>query len=57
MEDEKKQERNFELRSEKVRSIIGQIPPSLVRYGIMIVGVVLLCLLIVESSPRLKPPY
>ena len=30
----KKQERSFELRSEKVRSIVGQIPSSLVRYGI-----------------------
>ncbi len=34
MEEEKKQERSFELRSEKVRSIVGQIPSSLVRYGI-----------------------
>ena len=28
MEEEKKQERSYELRSEKVRSIVGQIPPS-----------------------------
>lgn len=41
METEKKQERNLELRSEKVRSIIGQIPSSLVRYGITIIGLVL----------------
>ena len=32
MEEEKKQERSFELRREKVRSIVGQIPSSLVRY-------------------------
>ena len=45
MEDEKKQERSFELRSEKVRSIVGQIPSSLVRYGIATIALVLLCLL------------
>lgn len=44
MEDEKKQERSFELRSEKVRSIVGQIPSSLVRYGIATIALVLLCL-------------
>ena len=44
---EKKQERSFELRSEKVRSIVGQIPSSLVRYGITAIGAVLLCLLAV----------
>ncbi len=32
MEEKKKHERSFELRSEKVRSIVGQIPSSLVRY-------------------------
>ena len=30
----KKEERSFELRSEKVRSIVGQIPSVLVCYGI-----------------------
>ena len=44
---ENKQERSFELRSEKVRSIVGQIPSSLVRYGITAIGAVLLCLLAV----------
>ena len=47
MEEEKKQERSFELRSEKVRSIVEQIPSSLVRYGITAIGAVLLCLLAV----------
>ena len=42
---EKKQDHNFEIRSEKVRSIVGQIPHSLIRYGITIIGIVLLCLL------------
>ena len=31
----------IELRSEKVRSIIGQIPPVLLRYGTVIIGVTL----------------
>ncbi len=47
MEEEKKQERSYELRSEKVRSIVGQIPSSLIRYGITAIGVVLLCLFVV----------
>ena len=47
MKEEKKPERSFELRSEKVRSIVGQIPSSLVRYGITAIGAVLLCLLAV----------
>ena len=41
MEKTKRQERSFELRSEKVRSIVGQIPSSLIRYGITTIGVVL----------------
>ncbi|MBR8702995.1 hypothetical protein [Porphyromonas levii] len=38
----KQQERSYELRSEKVRSIVGQIPPALVRYGTIILFAVLL---------------
>ena len=46
MTNEKKiEERSLELRSEKVRSIVGQIPPALTRYGITITGVVLLIFL------------
>lgn len=45
MAEEKKIERSFELRSEKVRSIVGQIPSSLVRYGTIAIGVVL-CVLV-----------
>lgn len=48
----KKEERSFELRSEKVRSIVGQIPSVLVRYGITAIGVVLICLL---QSPTSCP--
>lgn len=47
MEEKPKNERSFELRSEKVRSIVGQIPSSLVRYGIVIIGGVLLCIVAV----------
>lgn len=42
MAEEKNQERNFELRSEKTRSLIGEIPSVLTRYGIMIISMVLL---------------
>ena len=58
MEDqEKKQERSFELRSEKVRSIVGQIPSSLVRHGITAIGAVLLCLLAVAYFLPYKQVY
>ena len=39
-----KQESSYELRSEKVRSIVGQIPPALVRYGTIILFAVLVAL-------------
>lgn len=35
----------IELRSEKVRKLIGEIPPSLVRWGTAIITMVLLALL------------
>lgn len=44
MEEKKNQERSFELRSEKVRSIVGQMPSALMRYGISTIVIVLLCL-------------
>lgn len=47
MKEAKKHEQEFELRSEKVRSIVGQIPSSLVRYGITIIGIILICLFVV----------
>ena len=43
MEEKKKQVRSLELRSEKARSIVGQIPSTLVRNGITAIGGVLLC--------------
>ena len=54
---DKKEERSFELRSEKVRSIVGQIPSSLVRYGIATIGVVLVCLLAVAYFLPYKLVY
>jgi hypothetical protein len=38
------QKKNIELRSEKVRSIIGQVPSVLLRYGMALIGLVLLLL-------------
>lgn len=58
MEKQKnKKERSFELRSEKVRSIVGQIPSSLVRHGITAIGAVLLCLLAVAYFLPYKQVY
>ena len=57
MEEEKKQERSYELRSEKVRSIVGQIPSSLIRYGITAIGMVLLCLFAVAYYLPYKQVY
>ncbi len=54
---DKKEERSFELRSEKVRSIVGQIPSTLVRYGITAIGAVLLCLLAVAYFLPYKQVY
>ena len=54
---DKKEERSFELPSEKVRSIVGQIPSSLVRYGIATIGVVLVCLLAVAYFLPYKQVY
>ncbi|MCD7978028.1 MAG: hypothetical protein LUG51_13070 [Tannerellaceae bacterium] len=34
---EEKRNNNIELRSEKVRNLVGQIPPVLLQYGVMII--------------------
>ena len=44
---EKKKNRDIELRSEKVRTLLGEIPPSLVRWGTMIIVAIFLILLLV----------
>ena len=53
----KKEERSFELRSEKVRSTVGQIPSALIRYGIAAIGGVLLCLFAVAYFLPYKQVY
>lgn len=37
----------IELRSEKVRNIIGTIPPALVRWGIVVITIILVMLMLV----------
>ncbi len=37
----------IELRSEKVRKMIGEIPPALVRWGIVVVVAIFIALLLV----------
>lgn len=57
MAEDKKQERSFELRSEKVRSIVGQIPSSLIRYGITAIAFVLIALFAVAYFLPYKQVY
>lgn len=57
MERTQTQERSFELRTEKIRSIVGQIPSSLVRYGITIIGAVLLILALIAYYLPYKTVY
>lgn len=47
--------RQIELRSEKVRNIIGQVPPVLLRYGIMIIGTSLLVLIGISAFIPYQP--
>ena len=57
MEKQQGQDQSFELRSEKVRSVVGQMPPSILRYGIAVIGVALLCLLVVAYFLPYKQVY
>lgn len=43
----KKRPSDIELRSEKVRNLLGEIPPSLVKWGTVIIVAIFLALLIV----------
>jgi hypothetical protein len=47
--------RQPELRSAKVRKIIGQVPPALLRYGIMIIGGALLVLVGIAAFIPYQP--
>lgn len=40
-------EPQFELRSKKVRNILGEIPPALIRWGTVIIVAIFLALLLV----------
>ncbi len=44
---ENKRFSDIELRSEKVRNLLGEIPPSLVRWGTVIIVAIFLILLLV----------
>ena len=44
MNNNKNETDNIELRSEKVRHIIGQVPPALVRTGTMVITLVVIAL-------------
>ena len=45
MSDNKINKENIELRSEKVRNLLGEIPPSLVRWSTVIITVIFLAVL------------
>ncbi|HJE39495.1 MAG: hypothetical protein C7K11_02240 [Candidatus Amulumruptor caecigallinarius] len=45
METDKPTHDNTELHSEKVRQLLGDIPPSLVRWGIAVIVIVLAALI------------
>lgn len=50
--NEERADERYQLRSEKVRSIIGQVPPLLTRYGITMLAVAIAALLL---AARLIP--
>lgn len=45
----------MELRSEKVRNIIGQVPPALLRYGISIIGLAICTLIGISAFIPYQP--
>lgn len=45
MESSENTNNKIELRSEKVRSFIGEIPPSLIRWGTAVIAVIFLALI------------
>ena len=44
MEQKEKESDNIELRSEKVRKVIGKVPPRLVRIGTVVITLIILAL-------------
>ena len=52
MDNNKNETDNIELRSEKVRHIIGQVPPALVRTGTMVITLVVIALAVAFYTIR-----
>lgn len=52
-----KKDKQIELRSEKVRNLIGQVPPMLLRYGISTIGISLLMLVVIGAFIPYQPSY
>ena len=44
MEQKERESDNIELRSEKVRRVIGEVPPRLVRIGTAVITLIILAL-------------
>ena len=44
MEQKERESDNIELRSEKVRNIIGKVPPRLVTFGTVVITIIVLAL-------------
>jgi hypothetical protein len=51
------EEKNIEIRSEKVRSIIGKMPSVLIRYGISIIVTILVLIVAGSFFFRFTPAY
>lgn len=47
MEQKEKELDNIELRSEKVRNIVGKVPPRLVSLGTVVITIIVLALAVV----------
>ena len=47
MEQKERESDNIELRSEKVRNVIGKVPPRLVCWGTVVITIILLALAVV----------
>ena len=47
MEQNEKESDNIELRSEKVRRVIGEVPPLIVRMGTVIITIIVIVLAVV----------
>ena len=47
MEQKEKESDNIELRSEKVRRVISEVPPLIVRMGTIIITIIVIALAIV----------